>query len=168
MAHAEISSNPPTDPAFDRTLMAALGYFDLKMWNDSWNELEELAPEFRFLPGVVLLLVMIYNNLGKWIEAAIVGWGAIQHYPSFGALYIATAHALRHCCGPGEAKALITAGRLHLRDEAIFHYALACYDSALGNMGEAKKGLQRAFELDPKCRINALDEADMEPLWYSL
>jgi hypothetical protein len=46
------------DPAFEITLNAAQGFFRLGMWNDAWNQLEELQPEFRHLPQV-----MIYNNL---------------------------------------------------------------------------------------------------------
>ena len=43
----------------------------------------------------------------RWEEASIIGRGALRHYPDFGALYAATAHALRNCRGAGEARAVI-------------------------------------------------------------
>jgi tetratricopeptide (TPR) repeat protein len=155
-------------PEFERTLAAAEGYFQLEMWNDAWNELEELPPETRHLSQVIILRVLILNNLGKWEEAAIIGQGALQHYPDFGALYLATAHALRNCQGAAEARAVIAAGEPLLENEAVFYYMLACYDCALGNLEDAKEGLARAFELEINLRLKALDEPDLAPLWESL
>jgi hypothetical protein len=45
------------------------------MFTDAWNELEELVPETRHSSQVILLRVMIYNNLQRWEEAAIIGTG---------------------------------------------------------------------------------------------
>jgi hypothetical protein len=90
------------------------------MWNDAWNELEELAPETRHRPQVILMRVMIYNNLERWEEAAIIGKGALRHYPDFGALYVATALALRHHSGPAGARAVIVAGEPHFERGGVF------------------------------------------------
>ena len=155
-------------PEFERTLAAAQGYFQLEMWNDAWNELEELPPETRHFSQVIILRVLILNNLGKWEDAAIIGKGALRHYPDFGALYLATAHALRNSKGAAEARSVIVAGETFLGNEAVFHYMLACYDSALGNLEDAKEGLARAFELNKGLRSKALDEPDLAPLWESL
>jgi predicted Zn-dependent protease len=163
---ADSASSP--DPDFERTLNAAQGFFQLGMWNESWNELEALPPETRHRPQVILLRVMIYNNLKRWEEASIIGRGALHHYPDFGALYVATAHALRHYSGAAEARAVIVAGESYLEEEAVFHYMLACYDSALGNLDDAKEGLARAFELKKSLRLMALDEPDLAHLWESL
>jgi len=138
------------------------------MWNDAWDELEELQPQFRHLSQVIILRVLILNNLGKWEEASIIGKGALRHYPEFGALYVATAHALRNCKGAAEARAMLVAGEPFLESEAVFHYLLACYDSALGNLEDAKEGVARAFELEKGLRVKALDEPDLAPLWESL
>jgi tetratricopeptide (TPR) repeat protein len=51
---------------------------------------------------------------------------------------------------------------------AIFHYNLACYECQLGNVEEAKCRLKRAFELDPRYRLKALDEEDLESVWAEL
>lgn len=151
-------------PDFERTLAAAEGFFLLEMW----NELEDLPPETRHLSQVIILRVLILNNLGKWEDAAIIGQGALRYYPDFGALYLATAHALRNCKGAGEARAVVVAGEPFLENEAAFHYMLACFDCALGNLDDAKEGLARAFELEKGLRLKALDEPDLAPLRESL
>jgi len=168
MSRPQTGDASPPDPDFVRTLNAAQGFFQLGMWNESWNELEALALETRHRPQVILLRVMIYNNLNRWEEASIVGQGALRYYPDFGALYVATAYALRHHSGPAEAKAVIAASEPYFEEEAAFHFLLACYDSALGHVDEAKEGLQRAFELDPGLRLKALDDPDLAPVWDSL
>jgi len=161
-------SSKPSDPAFEITLGVAEGYFAMEMWEDAWAGRSEIQPEFRLAPQVIMLRVLILNNLQRWEEAAIIGNEALRHYPDFGALYVATAHALRHCEGAAAAKAVLAAGEQFLEDEAIFHYVLACYDSALGNLADAKEGLSRAFELEKGFRLKALDEPDLAPLWDSL
>ena len=56
----------------------------------------------------------------------------------------------------------------YLEEKAVFHYMLACYNSALGNLDDAKEGLVRAIELKKSLRLAALDEPDLAPLWESL
>ena len=63
---------------------------------------------------------------------------------------------------------MIAAGEPYLEEEAVFHFMLACYDSALGHLDEAREGLKRAFELDQDFRLKALDESDLAPVWDSL
>ena len=156
--------NPP-DPAFDRVLKAAEGYFQLYMWQDAWDELEELDPKYRHLQPVITLRVLILNNLGKWEAAAIVGTGALRQYREFGPLYLATADALRKSAGAAEAKAVLLEGEPVLKDVGVFHFLLACYECQLGNVDAAKDRLKRAFKLDKRLRERMLHEADLEPVW---
>jgi hypothetical protein len=52
--------------------------------------------------------------------------------------------------------------------EPILHYNLACYECQLRDLEVAKARLQHAFQLAPKCRLMALDNEDLKPLWDSL
>ena len=159
--------NPP-DPAFDRVLKAAEGYFQLYMWQDAWDELEELDPKYRHLQPVITLRVLILNNLEKWEEAAIIGKGALRQYREFGPLYLATADALRNSAGAGEAKAVLVRGEPFLKDEGVFHFLLACYECQLGDMDAAKRELKTSFNLDARLRERMLHEPDLEQVWESL
>jgi hypothetical protein len=52
--------------------------------------------------------------------------------------------------------------------EAILHVNLACYECQTGNVQGAKERLQEAFRVEPKLRLQALQDRDLEPLWSSL
>jgi len=132
-------------PEFERTLAAAEGYFLLEMWEDAWAELEELAPEFRHLSEVIILRVMIYNNLERWEEAAIVGKGALRHYPDFGALYMATALALRHHSGPAKAKEVLVAGGAVPRKRGGLPFPARLLRLRVGASGRGERGLAARF-----------------------
>jgi tetratricopeptide (TPR) repeat protein len=55
-----------------------------------------------------------------------------------------------------------------LPDIAIFHYNLACYECLLGNLETAKARLQHAFKLEPRYRLQALEDEDLQLLWNSI
>jgi tetratricopeptide (TPR) repeat protein len=158
----------PPDLAYEKTLQAAQGYFQLEMWEDAWNELENLAPELRHYPQVILMRLLIFNNMERWEYAVLLGKGAVQQYPQFGPLYLATAHALSRFEGAAAARTMLLSGEDALKDEPAFHFMLACYDSQLGNLDLAKTALARAFEIDEKLRLRALQDSDLKPLWESL
>jgi hypothetical protein len=68
-----------------------------------------------------------------------------------------------------EAARLILVNAVERQPEvAIFHYNMACYECQLGNLQPANDRLKRAFELEPKYRLSALEDEDLEPLWNSL
>jgi hypothetical protein len=50
----------------------------------------------------------------------------------------------------------------------ILHYNLACYECQLGEREVAMARLRHAFILDPKLRLIALGDSDLELLWSSL
>ena len=54
-------------------------------------------------------------------------------------------------------------------DDAIMRYNLACYECQLGRLEQAKKWLEKAFEIgdSEKIRLMALDP-DLEPLWKEI
>jgi len=45
---------------------------------------------------------------------------------------------------------------------------LACYNSVLGHSDSAKDYLKQAFAVDPKWRLEALEDEDLRSLWDSL
>jgi Tfp pilus assembly protein PilF len=52
--------------------------------------------------------------------------------------------------------------------EAAIKYNLACYFCQIGDIRNAKNYLKKAFELEPNCRMAALEDEDLKPLWKSL
>jgi len=162
------TSANPLNSAFERTMEIAERYFQLQMWDAAWAELEELRPELRHHSRVIMLRVLILNNLEKWEDAAVLGMGALQHYPQIGPLYLAAAHALRHAQNIPSSSRRGSPSRRRPFAGAAPHFMLASYECQLGNLEAAKAELRRAFELDERLRLRSLREADLEPLWDSL
>ena len=66
------------------------------------------------------------------------------------------------------AHAILTrAASLHPTDPTI-QFNLACHEAQMGSLDRAKTHLKRATDIDPKFRLMALKEPDLEPLWSSL
>ncbi len=51
---------------------------------------------------------------------------------------------------------------------AILHYNLACYECQLGEIEVAKARLQHALSLEPRYRLTALENEDLQAIWDSL
>jgi hypothetical protein len=117
---------------------------------------------------LTLLRVLILNALQRWEFAPAVGEGAIERYPELGDLYLATATAKRRFKNIEAAKAILLAGEPLLKEQAILHFNLACYECQLGNFEAAKERLTIAVSIDEAFKAMALEDRDLEPLWGSL
>ncbi len=55
-----------------------------------------------------------------------------------------------------------------ISNAATIQFNLASYEAQMGNLVQAKVHLERATRIDPKFRLMALEDVDLEPLWDSL
>jgi len=85
-----------------------------------------------------------------------------------GALYIATAHALRNAKCVEAAKSVLLSGEQILKTEPLSHYHLAIHECLLGNLDKAKERLKHVFELDEGFRLKALDDPEFKAFWEAL
>ena len=90
------------------------------------------------------------------------------HDPADAQWAISLAYATRRAQSIEAAKCILLEAVERLPEEPILHYNLACYECQLGELEVAKARLAHAFELEPKCRLMALDDGDLAPLWDSL
>jgi predicted Zn-dependent protease len=149
-------------------LTAAEGYAELGMWQDAWDELEEIAPDQRHGPSIMTVRVTILLAMKRWESAAMIAESLITRGSMDGQLYLDAAYAVRRSRSLPEAHALLLRGEPLLSKQAVFHFNLACYECQLGNLEEAKRRLARAFALDAGYRLRALDDEDLQPLWAVL
>lgn len=148
-----------------RHLRAAEGFCQLGMWQDAWDELEEIAPEHRAMLPVVLMRLEILIALRHFESAAVLAESLIAKGVREKQAYLLGAYAVRRCRSLEEAEQLLLGGEEVLKDDALWHYNLTCYASVAGRIDEAKERLRRCFVLDPSCRSTALTDADLEPVW---
>jgi tetratricopeptide (TPR) repeat protein len=150
-----------------RHLSAAHGYMELDMFEAANAELEEIDPLCRHLPEVLDSRVVIYQGLQKWELMAIVARKLVEWNPGEAAYFLHLAYASRRAASLHVAHAiLIHAAELHPGD-GLIQFNLACYESQIGHLDQAKAHLKRATKIDPKFKLMALEDPDLEPLWTS-
>lgn len=71
-------------------------------------------------------------------DGAILAQSLSRLWPEDHEFHIRTAFCLHEMKRTDEAKAVLLAGPETLKDNAIYHYNLACYEAQLGNIKEAK------------------------------
>lgn len=144
-----------------RTFNAAVGYLQLGLADDAWEELESLPPDQRDCAAVVELRVEIYRQLEKWEAARIDAEAMTRRNPKNSGWWISWAYALRREKSVEEAREILReALQLH-PDELMISYNLACYASVLGELDEARRLLKRVFSEDSDFRAMAVEDPDL-------
>src|SRR5215472_7007156 len=70
--------------------------------------------------------------------------------------------------GRSAAKELLLNAEPKFPKEAAIKYNLACYFCQTGDIHNAKRYLRKAFEIDLRWRMAALEDEDLKVLWESL
>jgi tetratricopeptide (TPR) repeat protein len=155
----------PLEPHDQQHLIASQGYIELGMFDDANSELEEIDPFCRAAPEVLNARLGIYFGLQKWEAMAAIASKLVEWNPSKPGYFVDLAYATRRAESPESAQAILVRGeKLHPKDGMI-QFNLACYEAQLGHLHKANQHLKRSIEIDPRFRLMALDDKDLEPLW---
>ncbi len=149
---------------FERRIQAAQGYSELGMTNDALEELDGVAPPFCERPEFLEMRLLILLHARRWKEALAAARRLCKVVPGFSAGYIHTAFCLHELGRTSEAKALLLSGPPSLLEEPTYHYNLACYECALGNLESAQAHLETTFAMDRKFRDFARTDPDLAKL----
>lgn len=149
-------------------LNAAHGFLNLGLPLDANDELECISADCRHLPEVLSLRLPIYQKLEKWDLMEAVAKRLVEYNESVVEWWLSLAYATRRMNSIPAAKTILKRALLVHPGNAYVFYNLACYECQLGNIERSKDLLARAFELDPKCRLHALADEDLAPLWDSM
>ncbi|MEA3208542.1 MAG: hypothetical protein QOE70_1599 [Chthoniobacter sp.] len=151
-----------------RHLTAAQGYVELGMFLDANAELEKIGADSRHLPAVLAIRIRVYCALEKWELMLAMARRLALVEPDNPEWKVLWAYAARYCDSIEAARMIMVNATADQPQAAVLHFNLAAYECQLGNLDEATARLRRAFELDPKYRLMALEDEDLEPLWASL
>jgi len=154
--------------SIDKLLEPFSGYLDLGMLLDATDELEKLPPEIKNCPRVLEAWLALLLEMSEWEEGVLLGEALIQLCPSMHEFYFKTAYCLHELKSTKEAKATLESAPMTIRDTALFYYNLACYETQLGHLDEAKLLLKECVVREPRYHKESLDDPDLEPLWESL
>jgi predicted Zn-dependent protease len=149
---------------YRRSLLAAQGYAELKMFEDALDEMAALPPEAWTDPAAAEVRIVILTQARKWQEALDRSSELCRLLPEAPAGFIHAAFCLHGLGRSAEAKETLLNGPASLQQEPTYHYNLACYECALGNIEEARRWLEQSFALDKMFREFAKTDPDLEPL----
>lgn len=147
------------------TCQRALGFLELGMTEDAWNEMSELPAAHDEHSPVRQLRVEILGRMGRWGDAAALCLPMLEKEPGEIFWWIQGAYAQRRAHSIEAADAILRGALAHHPPEGIVLYNLACYACVQGRMEEAKDFLNRTIHTDPEHIIAmALKDEDLIPL----
>lgn len=145
-------------------LEPALGYLDLKMFDEAWHALNELPDHRQKSLDTLSLRVVCRLDEQRYKEA--LDWCQLirDHFPSEHVGYIQGAYCLHAMGRTIDARAWLQSGPFSLQVEPKYFYNLGCYDLALGLEESACSWLIQAFEMEPSYYEDALKDPDFRPI----
>ena len=146
---------------YEKTLLAVHGYAELGMFEDALTELESLPESIRTRPETVEMRVAILMQDKRWADALRESKKLCASEPARNSAFIHAAFCLHELGRTEEARDTLLNGPPTLHGEATFHYNLACYECALGQLGLARAHLEKSFALDKKFREFAKTDPDL-------
>jgi predicted Zn-dependent protease len=149
---------------FEKTILAAQGYFELNMLQDAIVELNTLPLTAQLRPDVMEMRVLTLMKAGQWREAFDACEKLCAVTPDSPVGFIHAAFCLHELGRTREAKEVLLDGPASLIKDPTYHYNLACYECALGNLDIARAYLEKSLSMDRKLRDYAKSDPDLKAL----
>ena len=153
-------------------LRVAEGWIGLGDYAAASVQLMKISPEQRTNPAALKVRWQVCVNVKNWEAALDVASTLVLLEPKESLGWSHLSYALHESKRTTEARDNLLRVVDTFSDNAAMRYNLACYESQLGRMEEAKSWLVEAFKLGGKRRMMemALTDSDLEPLreWITL
>jgi len=146
---------------FTQQFNAAVGYYQLGMYEEAWQELKSLPASDELRAEVLGLKISVLMHLKHWEQAVSQSAELLKISPGEKAAYIDIAYCLHELGHTDKARETLLGAVNLLRDNATFHYNMACYEAQLGNAESARGYLQRAIEMDGEFKDLAKTDPDL-------
>lgn len=155
---------PELDIAHQRLLLAAQGYSELGLPDLALDELELLPEDVRGSPLGMESRLSVLMMAKRWKQALPIGRELCRVAPDKTAGFIHAAFCLHELGNSRDALDLLCSGPSALKAEPTYHYNLACYEAALGNIEQARAHLNVSFAMDKSLKDFARNDPDLKPL----
>ena len=147
---------------FEQKVRIAEGYAELGMLDDALTELDELDPVHHNRLEILRMRVDVVLQKRDWQSGLQLGLRICGLHPTESCGYIHAAFCLHELGRTSEAKQTLLDGPAGLLDEPVYYYNLACYETVLGNLEQAKVYLRASFRLDKSFRELAKGDPDLQ------
>ena len=152
------------DIAHQRLLVAAQGYSELGLPDLALAELDLLPAQIQQSPIGIESRLSVLMQARQWKEALGLGRNLCRLVPEKTIGFIHAAFCLHELGQSLEARELLVSGPPALKAEPTYHYNLACYEAALGNLDQARAHLKVSFAMDRKLKDFARTDPDLKAL----
>jgi predicted Zn-dependent protease len=149
---------------FEQIVRIAEGYFELGMLDDALAQLNQLDTENRDRLEILRMRVDILLRKQDWKDALRLSLQYCATNPNQPYGYVHAAFCLHELGRTSEAKQTLLDGPAALLDEPVYYYNLACYDTVLGNLEQAKAYLRASFRLDKSFQELARNDPDLKQI----
>ena len=152
------------DITHQRLLVASQGYSELGLPELALAELDLLPEDVATSPLGIESRLSVLMQAKRWKPALGVGRELCRVAPDKTAGFIHTAFCLHEMGKSREALEVLSSGPAALKAEPTYHYNLACYAAALGNIEEARAHLNVSFAMDKSLKDYARTDPDLKLL----
>ena len=163
-----ISGTALVDTQDARRLLAIEGYIELEMYEEAAAELRQLDPAYHALEQTLVLQLCVHAGQQKWKKAHELASALARQDPDNAQWAIWSASAACRLQSVEAAKGILLKALVTHPDNANIHYNLSCYETRLQHFHKAQRHLLRAIQLDPRFKLVAMGDADLEPLWLKV
>ena len=152
------------DIVHQRLLVAAQGYSELGLPELALDELDLLPEEVQQSPVGLESRLSVLMMAKRWKPALGLGRTLCELTPDKTTGFIHAAFCLHELGQSREARELLVSGPAALKAEPTYHYNLACYEAALGNLDQARAHLKVSIAMDRKLKDYARTDPDLQAL----
>ncbi len=149
---------------FEQTVRIAEGYSELGMFDEALAQLDQLDTEDCDRFEILRMRVDIFLRKKDWKDALELSLRFCDANPNQPFGFVHAAFCLHELGRTSEAKQTLLDGPAALLDEPVYYYNLACYDTVLGNLEQAKVYLRASFRLDKSFQQLAKKDPDLKPI----
>jgi tetratricopeptide (TPR) repeat protein len=160
----ELNTNE-TNAGIGRGLLAVEGYIDLGMYKEAQRELNAIDPAYLIFEETLVLQLCVFAGLQRWKDARELSTSLAEQDPDNPQWTIWSASAACRLQSVEVAKKILQQALVSHPDNANIHYNLSCYETRLRHFHKAQRHLLRAIQIDPRFKMLAMDDADLEPLF---
>ncbi len=145
-------------------VVRAEGYFELRMFEDAWRELETLPRWFQGYVDVIELRFRILLKLREYLKASYLGESYAKLRPESNTVVEAVADCYLRCGRNDEARDLVTLRMKTLGESASFLLLLVRAEALAGRSDEAKAALRQMMRQYPETKLMAIDTPELGDL----
>lgn len=143
-------------------LSAAIGWLELGNLDEAELDLEKISLPCRSHEDVLTVRFNIHSARQDWAGAESIAQLLLQKQPGDAGHWINLAYAIRRKRGGGipEAKEILLRAEQLFPGKWLIRYNLACYESQLGNLAQAKDWFEKACRLGNRKQVEKMATED--------